>query len=184
MVATPNPIVRMTQSHIVVDAGDPEIGPLQYEFRVAQGPEGGYVIQQGNEAIYNSPNNLGLAIIQVTVTMNITRTIKVLSKSECSKSRFKMQDTGSKGLEMPVSWILILYLAIQAVIARFVQNSFNPIVLIVISRNANQGNSFIVIFLVLHTPCPQTHLQLLWMLYQKAVDAKNEKRYSEYLQLA
>ena len=67
VVATPNPIVRMTQSVIVVDAGDPEVGPLQYEFRVAQGPDGGYVIPQGNEAIYNSPNNLGVAIIQVTV---------------------------------------------------------------------------------------------------------------------
>jgi hypothetical protein len=67
VVATPNPIVRMTQSLIVVDAGDPEIGPLQYEFRVAQGPEGGYVIPQGNEAIYNSPNNIGVAIIQIIV---------------------------------------------------------------------------------------------------------------------
>jgi hypothetical protein len=67
VIATPNPIVRMTQSHIVVDAADPEIGELQYEFRVAQGPEGGYVTSQGNEAIYNSPNNLGLAIIQVIV---------------------------------------------------------------------------------------------------------------------
>jgi hypothetical protein len=67
VVADPNPIVRMTQSHIVVDAGDPEIGPLEYEFQVAQGPEGGYVIPQGNEAIYNSPNNIGVAIIQVTV---------------------------------------------------------------------------------------------------------------------
>jgi hypothetical protein len=67
VLADPNPIVRMTQSHIVVDAGDPEIGPLEYEFQVAQGPEGGYVIPQGNEAIYNSPNNLGVAIIQVTV---------------------------------------------------------------------------------------------------------------------
>ena len=68
VIATPNPIVRMTQSHIVVDAADPEIGDLQYEFRVAQGPQGGYVTSQGNEAIYNSPNNLGLAIIQVIVT--------------------------------------------------------------------------------------------------------------------
>lgn len=68
IIATPNPIVRMTQSHIVVDAADPEIGDLLYEFRVAQGPQGGYVTSQGNEAIYNSPNNLGLAIIQVIVT--------------------------------------------------------------------------------------------------------------------
>jgi IPT/TIG domain len=68
VIATPNPIVRMTQSHIVVDAADPEIGDLQYEFRVAQGPQGGYVTSLGNEAIYNSPNNLGLAIIQVIVT--------------------------------------------------------------------------------------------------------------------
>lgn len=68
VIATPNPIVRMTQSHIVVDAADPEIADLQYEFRVAQGPQGGYVTSQGNEAIYNSPNSLGLAIIQVIVT--------------------------------------------------------------------------------------------------------------------
>lgn len=68
VIATPNPIVRMTQSHIVVDAADPEIGDLLYEFRVAQGPQGGYVTSQGNEAIYNSPNNVGLAIIQVIVT--------------------------------------------------------------------------------------------------------------------
>ncbi|MCI0417545.1 IPT/TIG domain-containing protein [bacterium] len=67
VIATPNPIVRLTQSHIVVDAADPEIGTLEYEFRVAQGPQGGYVTSQGNEAIYNSPNNVGLAIIQVIV---------------------------------------------------------------------------------------------------------------------
>ncbi|HSE43145.1 MAG TPA: IPT/TIG domain-containing protein [Acidobacteriota bacterium] len=67
VIATPNPIVRLTQSRIVVEAGDPEVGELQYEFRVAQGPDGGYVIPQGSEAIYNSPNNVGIAIIQVTV---------------------------------------------------------------------------------------------------------------------
>lgn len=63
----PNPIVRLTTTTISVEAVDPEAGVLDYEYRVAQGPPGGVVTWQGSQAIYSSPNNVGVAVIQVTV---------------------------------------------------------------------------------------------------------------------
>ncbi|PWT92788.1 MAG: hypothetical protein C5B54_02960, partial [Acidobacteria bacterium] len=67
ILAAPNPIVRNTVSTITVQASDPEVGPLQYEYRVAQGPPGCTVQGQGEEAIFHSGNVLGTAIVQVTV---------------------------------------------------------------------------------------------------------------------
>lgn len=63
----PNPIVRLTTTAITVEAVDPEAGVLDYDYRVAQGPAGGVVTGQGSQAIYSSPNNVGVAVIQVTV---------------------------------------------------------------------------------------------------------------------
>jgi hypothetical protein len=63
----PNPIVRLTTTTITVEALDPEGGALEYEYRIAQGPAGGVVTGQGNQATYSSPNNLGTAVIQVFV---------------------------------------------------------------------------------------------------------------------
>jgi IPT/TIG domain len=68
VVAYPNPIVRLTSSAIAVKASDPELGPMQYEFRLIPGPAGGAVIPNGDQATYNSANVLGTAIIQVIVT--------------------------------------------------------------------------------------------------------------------
>jgi hypothetical protein len=65
--AFPNPIVRLTTTTISVEAVDPEAGVLDYDYRVAQGPPGGVVTWQGSQAIYSSPNNVGVAVIQVTV---------------------------------------------------------------------------------------------------------------------
>ena len=65
VTAYPNPIVRNTTTTIRVDADDPEAGPLEYEYRVAQGP--GTITGQGRTAIFASPNITGIAVIQVTV---------------------------------------------------------------------------------------------------------------------
>ncbi len=65
MSAYPNPIVRNTTTTITVEADDPEAGPLDYEYRIAQGP--GIITGQGRTAVYNSPNVTGIAVIQVTV---------------------------------------------------------------------------------------------------------------------
>ena len=48
-------------------AEDPDADPLNYEYRIAQGPAGGNITGQGDQAIYHSPNTVGHAIIQVTV---------------------------------------------------------------------------------------------------------------------
>ena len=58
-------IVRNTTARIVVDAYDPEIGPLEYSYRVASGS--GTVIPEGNEATFNSVNVSGRMIVEVTV---------------------------------------------------------------------------------------------------------------------
>jgi hypothetical protein len=68
VVAYPNPIVRLTSSAIAVKASDPELGPLQYDYRLIPGPAGGALIPNGDTATYNSANVLGTAIIQVIVT--------------------------------------------------------------------------------------------------------------------
>lgn len=68
VIAYPNPIVRLTSSAIGVKAIDPELGPLQYEFRLVPSATGGAVIPNGDQATYNSANVLGTAIIQVIVT--------------------------------------------------------------------------------------------------------------------
>jgi hypothetical protein len=65
VTADPNPIVRLTTSTIKVDAFDPEIGPLEYEFRVMAGD--GTVIGQGNEAKFSSANTTGRIIVEVAV---------------------------------------------------------------------------------------------------------------------
>jgi IPT/TIG domain len=66
--AYPNPIVRLTSSDVTVRAIDPELGPLQYEYRLVPNGTGGSVIPKNEEATYNSTNVLGTAIIQVIVT--------------------------------------------------------------------------------------------------------------------
>jgi hypothetical protein len=65
VVAIPNPIVRNTTTTITVEANDPEAGPLDFEYRIAQGS--GNITAQGKTAIFNSPNTIGTAVIQVTV---------------------------------------------------------------------------------------------------------------------
>lgn len=67
VTAEPNPIVRNTTTRITVEASDPEAEALDYEYRVAQGPPGSAVTGQGKHAIYQSPNTIGTAIIQVIV---------------------------------------------------------------------------------------------------------------------
>jgi len=67
ITAEPNPIVRNTTSTLRVKAQDPDADPLNYEYRIAQGPAGGSITGQGDEAIYHSPNTIGHVIIQVTV---------------------------------------------------------------------------------------------------------------------
>jgi hypothetical protein len=68
VVAYPNPIVRQTSTSIGVKAIDPELGPLQYEYRLIPGPTGGTLIPNDESAIYNSANVTGTAVIQVIVT--------------------------------------------------------------------------------------------------------------------
>jgi IPT/TIG domain len=65
VTAVPNPIVRNTTTTITVEADDPEAGPLEYEYRIAQGT--GRITGQGRTAVFNSPNVIGIAVIQVTV---------------------------------------------------------------------------------------------------------------------
>jgi hypothetical protein len=65
VVADPNPIVRNTTTTITVEANDPEAGILQFDYRVARGS--GTISGQGKTAVYNSPNTVETAVIQVTV---------------------------------------------------------------------------------------------------------------------
>lgn len=65
IIATPDLIVRQTTSQLHVEAIDPEVGPLAYEYRVAQGD--GTVVAQGNDAVFSSANVSGLVVIEVTV---------------------------------------------------------------------------------------------------------------------
>ncbi|HJZ11015.1 MAG TPA: IPT/TIG domain-containing protein, partial [Acidobacteriota bacterium] len=67
ITAEPEPIVRNTTSMITVRASDPEAGPLRYEYRVAQGPDGSSVAGHGERATFRSPNTVGTAIVQVVV---------------------------------------------------------------------------------------------------------------------
>ena len=65
VIAVPNPIVRNTTTTITVEANDPEAGVLQFDYRVARGS--GTITGQGKIAVYNSPNIVETAVIQVTV---------------------------------------------------------------------------------------------------------------------
>lgn len=66
--AYPNPIVRNTTTTITVEAMDPEGGYLNYDYRVMQGPPGASVSGNGKTAIFHSPNTIGTAVVQVTVS--------------------------------------------------------------------------------------------------------------------
>lgn len=66
ITASPNPIIRLTNSTITVDAIDPEADALAYEYSLARSP-GGSVSGQGGEATFRSSNMVGKAIIRVTV---------------------------------------------------------------------------------------------------------------------
>jgi len=65
VTAVPNPIVRNTTTTITVEANDPEAGPMEFEYRIAKGE--GNITGQGKTAVYNSPNIVETAVIQVTV---------------------------------------------------------------------------------------------------------------------
>lgn len=65
ITADPTLIVRQSSCHIHVDAYDPEIGPLQYDYRVASGD--GTVNGQGSDATFSSANTSGKIIVEVTV---------------------------------------------------------------------------------------------------------------------
>jgi hypothetical protein len=65
VTAVPNPIVRNTTTTITVEADDPEAGPLDFEYRIAQGA--GSITGQGKTAVYNSPNIVQTTVIQITV---------------------------------------------------------------------------------------------------------------------
>lgn len=65
IVANPNLIVRQTSTQIHVEAIDPEVSPLAYEYRVAQGD--GTVVGQGSDAVFNSANVSGRIVIEVVV---------------------------------------------------------------------------------------------------------------------
>lgn len=63
----PNPIVRNTTATITVEALDPELGSLEFAYRIVEGSAGGTISGQGNHAVYTSPNTTGAALIQVIV---------------------------------------------------------------------------------------------------------------------
>jgi|GEM_PF-3118647 len=65
VTAVPNPMVRNTTTTITVEANDPEAETLEYDYRVARGS--GSITVQGRTAVYNSPNIVETAVIQVTV---------------------------------------------------------------------------------------------------------------------
>jgi len=64
----PNPIVRLTQTTIKVEASDPEGSVLQYDYKITQGPSGGRITGQYDQATYFSPNTTGTAVIHITIT--------------------------------------------------------------------------------------------------------------------
>lgn len=66
ITADPDLIVRQTSCRIHVEAVDPEVGPLSYDYRVAQGD--GSIVAQGPDAVFNSANVSGRIIIEVTVS--------------------------------------------------------------------------------------------------------------------
>ncbi len=66
--AYPNPIIRLTTTSIAVRAMDPELGPLQYEYRLVPSNVGGTIIPKGETADYNSTDVTGTAVVQVIVT--------------------------------------------------------------------------------------------------------------------
>ena len=65
VTADPSLIVQQTSCTIKVDADDPEIGPLEYEYRIASGS--GTIIGQGSHAQFNSVNVSGKVIVEVAV---------------------------------------------------------------------------------------------------------------------
>jgi hypothetical protein len=67
ITATPNPIVRNATAEIEVQAVDPEVTALRFEYRVMQGPQGCYVDGNSDHAIFHSSNTAGVSVIQVFV---------------------------------------------------------------------------------------------------------------------